>query len=96
MLGFDVEMVELRMFRPPWQRARLMKSLQGMESLGQKYWSWAGSTYAIRAVKRVSTITPVRPHWRLEKTLGNRAVEPSASSGYGTIIPFREKQAEDD
>ncbi|MGV6827526.1 MAG: class I SAM-dependent methyltransferase [bacterium] len=96
LLGFDVEIVEQRMFRPPWVRSRVMKSLQGLEKLGEKYWSWAGATYVIRAVKRVSTVTPVKPHWRLEKSLGNRAVEPSASSGYGNIIPFRDKRIIDD
>lgn len=91
LLGFDVEQVELRLYRPPTQQVALMRSLNGMERLGQRFWPWAGATYIIRAVKRVSTLTPVGPQWVLDKGLGNQVAEPSASAGFGNILPFKEK-----
>lgn len=77
LLGFDVEMQEMMMFRPPWRRA-LVQQWSFLDSLGRRFWPLFGGVYAIRAVKRVSTLTPVRPAWPSRRpVLQGGAVEPT-------------------
>lgn len=78
LLGFDIEMQETMMFRPPWPRALLQK-LSFLDSMGRRFWPLLGGVYAIRAVKRVSTLTPLKPSWNSRRpVLAGGAVEPSA------------------
>jgi SAM-dependent methyltransferase len=78
LLGFDVEMQEMMMFRPPWRRA-LGRQQSMLDSLGGRFWPMLGGVYAIRAVKRVSTLTPLRPSWQTRRRLlPGGAVEPTA------------------
>jgi SAM-dependent methyltransferase len=78
LLGFDVEMQEMMMFRPPWRRT-LPRQLSFLGSLGGRYRTVLGGVYAIRAVKRVSTLTPLRPSWKMRgKLIPGGAVEPTA------------------
>lgn len=79
-LGFQVEFQEMLMFRPPWPRI-LPDQLAVLDSLGKRFWPALGSVYALRAVKRVSTLTPMRPSWRRHKLLPGRAIEPTARDG---------------
>lgn len=77
LLGFDIEMQEMMMFRPPWRRT-LLQRLSFVESLGRRYWPFLGGVYVIRAVKRVSTLTPLRPAWKRRRPVIPGAVEPTA------------------
>lgn len=78
LLGFDIEMQEMMMFRPPWRRA-LLQQLSFLDSMGRRFWPLLGGVYAIRAVKRVSTLTPLRPSWKSRRpVLAGGAVEPTA------------------
>jgi len=78
LLGFDVEMKEMMMFRPPWRRA-LPQQFSIFDTLGRRFWPLLGGVYAIRAVKRVSTLTPLRPLWKNRRpVLAGGAVEPTA------------------
>jgi SAM-dependent methyltransferase len=77
LLGFDVETQEMMMFRPPWRRA-LVHQFSFLDTLGRRFWPALGGVYAIRAVKRVSTLTPLRPLWRNRRpVLAGRTVEPT-------------------
>jgi len=77
LLGFDVEQQEVMMFCPPWPRA-LLQRLSFVEPMGRRFWPPLGGVYAIRAVKRVSTLTPLRPSWKSRRpVLHGGAVEPS-------------------
>jgi SAM-dependent methyltransferase len=77
LLGFDVEMQEMMMFRPPWRRA-LLQQLSFLDSMGRRFWPFLGGVYAIRAVKRVSTLTPLKPSWKTRRAvLPGGAVEPT-------------------
>ncbi len=78
VLGFDVEQVETLLFRPPWKRPFLMRSVRGMERLGARFWPWLAGVYILVATKRVSTLTPVRLRWRLQRRLRKVTVEPLA------------------
>lgn len=78
LLGFDIEMQEMMMFRPPWRRA-LLQQFSFLDSMGRRFWPVLGGVYAIRAVKRVSTLTPLIPSWKRRRpVLAGGAVEPSA------------------
>ncbi len=81
LLGFDVERVHTLLFRPPWKRAFLMRRAMVMEHLGERFWPWLAGVYVIVATKRVSTLTPVRPRWRLQRKLRRAPVEPVANFG---------------
>lgn len=77
LLGFDIEIQEMMMFRPPWRRA-LLHELSFLDSLGRRYWPLFGGVYAIRAVKRVSTLTALKPSWKTRRAvLPGGAVEPT-------------------
>jgi SAM-dependent methyltransferase len=78
LLGFQVEVRQTLVFRPPVSGAYLSQ-LDWMDGLGARYWSAFGGVYAIRAVKRVTALTPLRPNWRSRRpVLPGRAVEPTA------------------
>lgn len=78
LLGFDIEMQETMMFRPPWRRA-LLRQFSFLDTMGRRLWPVLGGVYAIRAVKRVSTLTPLLPSWKTRRpVLAGGAVEPTA------------------
>ena len=81
LLGFDVEHVHCRLFRPPLQQRSLMSRLQFMEGYGQRFLPWVAGIYVVQAVKRVSTVTPIRPKWHIDRKLGKSMVEPSSRTG---------------
>lgn len=86
LLGFDIEMQEMMMFRPPWRRA-LLTELSFLDSMGRRFWPFFGGVYAIRAVKRVSTLTPVRPSWKSRRpVLAGGAVKPTARGSVASGI----------
>jgi len=77
LLGFDVEQQEMMMFHPPWRRA-LLRQFSFLDTLGRHFWPVLGGVYAIRAVKRVSTLTPLRTSWKRRRlVLAAGAVEPT-------------------
>ncbi len=81
LLGFDVEQAQTLLFRPPWKRAFLMQWALLLERLGERFWPWLAGVYIIVASKRVSTLTPIRPRWRLLHKLRQAPVEPVANFG---------------
>jgi SAM-dependent methyltransferase len=77
VLGFDVETREHIMFRPPFRRA-LGPGFASFDTLGRRLWPILGGVYLIRAVKRVATLTPLRPSWTGRRSLlHGGAVEPT-------------------
>jgi SAM-dependent methyltransferase len=78
LLGFDLERTESLMFKPPLKQPALMERLQWVERLGVNGWSLLGGVYIIQAVKRVSTLTPLKSHWKLRQALlGSPGIEPT-------------------
>lgn len=63
LLGFDIEYTDVAAFSPPlpdsWQR-----KLGPLERLGRRLFPMMAGVYVIRAVKRVSTVTPLRLRWQ--------------------------------
>ncbi len=83
LLGFDVEVTEHLMFRPPLAHHGLMNRLQFLETSGRRWWAPMGGVYVIRAVKRVSRLTPIKPRWAARRVLGVGTVEPTTRTGHG-------------
>lgn len=82
LLGFDVEAQEMIVFRPPWRRAALRRGVPAMGALGARFWPLLGGVYVIRGVKRVATLTPLRPTWAERRALlAGGAVEPTRREG---------------
>jgi len=81
LLGFDINQCDGMMFRPPLKHQGLMSRLRGLERMGGRFWPLFSGVYAIHAVKRVSKLTPIKPHWKLRtKRLKGQVVEPAARS----------------
>jgi SAM-dependent methyltransferase len=84
LLGFELEQAVPLMFRPPLQNATVMGKLEFMEQLGERFWPFLAGAYLIQAVRRVSTLTPIRTGWRERtKVFGGQVVEPTTRSGSG-------------
>jgi SAM-dependent methyltransferase len=77
LLGFQLETRDMLLFRPPMGRPD-MPQLDWLDSVGGRWWPMLGGVYGIRAVKRVTALTPIRPSWRQHRQLlPGRAVEPT-------------------
>jgi len=85
LLGFDVEILENLMFRPPLRQPALLDRLHFLEPAGRRFWPLLSAVYVIQAVKRVSTLTPIAPRWKLrERLVGGGMIEPTArEQGHG-------------
>lgn len=82
LLGFDIEIQTPLMFLPPLSNTAMLRQFAPMESLGNRWLPLFSGAYAIRGVKRVSTLTPLEPLWkRRGRMLPGQAVEPSARRG---------------
>jgi SAM-dependent methyltransferase len=73
LLGLDVERSDVMEFRPPTRSDRF----DGFERLGRRAWPMAAGVYVVRAVKRVSRVTPLRLRWSRLGELGSGAIEPT-------------------
>lgn len=81
LLGLDIHRCEGFMFRPPLGHERVLHRLQVMERMGGRFWPLFSGAYVIQAVKRVSKLTPIKPHWKLRpKRIDGRVIEPAARS----------------
>mgnify|MGYP001805947827 CR=1 FL=1 len=75
--GFAIEVREHLLFCPPLRRA-YGAGCSPFEALGQRFWPFFGGVYVIRAVKRVATLTPLKPAWsRRCPVLPGAAVRPT-------------------
>lgn len=78
VLGFDIEVCEHMLYRPPFRRAQ-GAGCDPFESWGLRFLPRLGGVYAIRAVKRVATLTPLKPSWfgRRRAILTGGAMRPT-------------------
>jgi SAM-dependent methyltransferase len=84
LLGFRIEVQRPIMWLPPLRQASLLRQLGRLEHLGERWLPLLSASYAIRAVKRVSTLTPLEPlRKRNTHLLPGRAVEPTVRGGSG-------------
>jgi SAM-dependent methyltransferase len=73
LMGFGIERMDVMEFRLPTRSGRM----ESLERLGRKVWPMLAGVYVVRAVKRVSRVTPVRQRWSSLRALGSRAIEPT-------------------
>lgn len=77
LLGFDVEYVDVCAFAPPTRR----EPWPWLERLGRKWLPMFAGVYVVRAVKRVSTVRPLRMRWSGLRVSRSRAIEPTTLNG---------------
>lgn len=73
LLGFGIERMDVMEFRPPTRSGQF----DAIERVGRRVWPMLAGVYVVRAVKRVSRVTPVRQRWSRLRVLGPRAIEPT-------------------
>ena len=84
LLGFDVGHHQSLFYRPPVTRRWLMERLAFLERIGPAWHLPLAAVTVSLAVKRVSTLTPIRPNWKIASSvLGGRRIEPTTRSGRG-------------
>lgn len=64
LLDFEVVGLESAGFAPPLTHATIRRRFAWLETLGRRYWSQRGASYALLARKRLSCITPIEPRLR--------------------------------
>ncbi len=80
LMGFGVERMDVMEFRPPTGAMRL----ESIERFGRRVWPMLAGVYVVRAVKRVSRVTPVPRRWSRLRVLGPRTIEPTVrEAGHG-------------
>jgi SAM-dependent methyltransferase len=78
MLGLELEWREMLVFRPPVS-VLLLRRLRWLDATGDRWWPLLGGVYALRAVKRLRALTPLRPQWlKRRPLLPGGAVKPTA------------------
>lgn len=87
LLGFDLLDIQVLNFRPPIQSPGILQKLQFLEQIGQKVYPKNGCVYIISAVKRVVTVTPIRPKWSVKKRVLPTAAEPTIRNGTYSELP---------
>lgn len=67
LLSFEVERGNFGCYAPPFRHERWLKRCQFMEAAGDRWWSFAGGVYLLRAVKRVRGMRLILPPWGQKK-----------------------------
>jgi SAM-dependent methyltransferase len=81
LLGFQLEMREWLLFRPPMRSAH-SRRFDWLEEFGVRWWPMLGGVYVIRAVKRVSLAPPARPRWKARASfIPGSAIKPTVREG---------------
>ncbi len=79
LLGFDTLQVRSFVYYPPVRHGALLRRLHLFEYLGRRCQPFLGAAYVLVARKRVATLTPLVPRWRLrDRLLPGGVPEPSA------------------
>jgi len=76
LLGFEIVDARRYLFTLPWG-SPAASSQTFMERTGESLWPMFGGGYLIKARKRVYTLTPVRPRWRLRPKVVGGLIEPT-------------------
>ena len=67
LLSFEVERGNFGCYAPPCDQQRWIKRWHFMEAAGDRWWSFAGGVYLLRAVKRVHGMRLIMPRWDRKK-----------------------------
>ncbi len=75
LLGFEVTDARRYLFTWPWGGA-VPRSQRLLEAVGNHAWPLLAGAYMLNARKRVYTLTPIRPRWRIRRVVGG-LIEPT-------------------
>lgn len=75
LLGFEITEARRYLFTWPWGGA-VPRSQRLLEAVGNHLWPLVAGAYMLCARKRVYTLTPVRPRWRVRRAVGG-LIEPT-------------------
>jgi SAM-dependent methyltransferase len=67
LLSFEVDRGNFGCYAPPFHQERWLKRWHFMEAAGDRWWSFAGGVYLLRAVKRVRGLRLILPPWNQTK-----------------------------
>jgi SAM-dependent methyltransferase len=67
LLSFEVDRGNFGCYVPPSRHERWLKRFHFMEAAGDRWWSFAGGVYVLRAVKRVRGMRLIMPSWNQKK-----------------------------
>ncbi len=67
LLSFEVDRGSFGCYAPPCLQDRWLKRWRFMEAAGDRWWSFAGGVYLLRAVKRVRGMRLIVPGWNQKK-----------------------------
>lgn len=70
LLSFEVDRGSFGCYAPPCDQERWLKRWSFMEAAGNRWWSFAGGVYLMRAVKRVLGMRLIMPPWTQKKVSG--------------------------
>lgn len=76
LLGFEVDRGNFGCYVPPFRHERWLRRFQFMEAAGDRWWSFAGGVYLLRAVKRVRGMRLILPDWKRQHGL-RQALTPA-------------------
>lgn len=79
LLGFEIVDSRRYLFTLPWG-APQPTSHSFMERTGEALWPLFAGGYLLKARKRVYTLTPIRPRWRLRPKVVGGLIEPTTST----------------
>ena len=80
LLSFEVDRGSFGCYAPPFRDTRWLRRFHFMEAAGDRWWSFAGGVYMLRAVKRVRGMRLILPPWEQTKA-PNKALTPIAQKG---------------
>lgn len=80
LLNFEADRGNFGCYAPPCQQARWFRRWRFMEAAGDRWWSFAGGVYLLRAVKRVRGMRLIMPAWSAAKP-GAKTLQPLIHKG---------------
>ncbi len=72
-LGYEVTMQQNCFYRPPLNNEKLLHKLLFLESLGKLLMPCVAGAYVLVAKKKVASLMPIRPVWRLKDLIFGKA-----------------------
>ncbi|MEI7429360.1 MAG: class I SAM-dependent methyltransferase [Betaproteobacteria bacterium] len=68
LLSFELDRGNFGCYVPPCREEYWLKRLHFMEAAGDRWWSFAGGVYLLRAIKRVHGMRLILPAWKQKKS----------------------------
>ena len=75
LLGFEVDRGSLGCYLPPIERLQWLQCRPGAASSGERWWSFSGGIYVLRAIKRTHGMRLITPDWK-KKPVRAKALRP--------------------